>query len=143
MEEVVVRIAMGLDTNGSLDATLERARRWRDLGFTSQWSSQIFGPDTLTVLAVVGHELRDLDLGTAVVPVQPRHPTMLAAQARTVADAIGGRFTLGVGLSHQVIVEGMWGLSFERPVSFLEEYLAVLAPTLRGEPVRVEGERLR
>ncbi len=138
-----MRIAMGLDTNGSVDATLERARRWRDLGFTSQWSSQIFGPDTLTVLAVVGHELRDLDLGTAVVPVQPRHPAMLAAQARTVADAIGGRLTLGVGLSHQVIVEGMWGLSFERPVSYLEEYLAVLAPMLRGEPVRVEGERLR
>ena len=83
------------------------------------WSSQIFGPDTLTVLAVVGREYRDLDLGTAVVPIQTRHPTMLAAQARTVQDAIGGRLSLGVGLSHKAVVEGMWGISFDRPASYM------------------------
>ena len=104
------------------------------------WSSQIFGPDTLTVLAMIGRELGDLDLGTAVIPVQPRHPSMLAAQARTVQDAIGGRLTLGVGLSHQVIVEGLWGIPFERPVQYLREYLAALAPMLRAEPVSVHGE---
>jgi F420-dependent oxidoreductase-like protein len=138
-----MRIAIGLDTDGSLEKTLERASGLRERGFTSLWSSQIFGPDTLTVLALVGREFRDLDLGTAVVPIQPRHPSMLAAQARTVQDAIGGHLSLGVGLSHQVVVEGMWGISFERPGTYMQEYLNALAPMLRGEKVNVQGERVK
>ena len=137
-----MRIAIGLDTDGPIEKTLERAAMLRETGFRSLWASQIFGPDTLSVLAIVGRELRDLDLGTAVVPVQPRHPSMLAAQARTVQEAIGGRLSLGVGLSHQVVVEGLWGLSFDRPASYMREYLDALAPMLRGEPVSVKGERV-
>ena len=134
-----MRIAVNLDTNGPIEATIERASRLAERGFTNFWSSQIFGPDTLTVLALVGHELRELNLGTAVVPIQTRHPTMLAAQARTVQDAIGARLSLGVGLSHQMVVEGMWGISFERPASYMHEYLNALAPMLRGEAVKGRG----
>jgi F420-dependent oxidoreductase-like protein len=138
-----MRIAIGLDTDGPLENTLERATRLHGRGFRSLWSSQIFGPDTLTVLALVGRELPDLDLGTSVVPIQPRHPSMLAAQARTVQDAIGGHLSLGVGLSHQVVVEGLWGLSFERPAQYMREYLEALAPMLRGENVNAQGERVK
>ena len=138
-----MRIAVGLDVDGPVEATLARARDLVSRGVTSLWASQIFGPDTLTVLALVGHALPGVDLGTAVVPVQPRHPTMLAAQARTVQDAIGGQLSLGVGLSHQVVVEGLWGLAFDRPASYMREYLAALAPLLRGEAISVTGERVR
>ncbi|MCU1362173.1 MAG: class F420-dependent oxidoreductase [Acidimicrobiaceae bacterium] len=137
-----MRIAIGLETTGSIEKTLARASRLCQAGFTSFWSSQIFGPDTLTTLAIVGREFPDVDLGTAVVPIHPRHPSILAAQARTVQDAIGGHLSLGVGLSHQMVVEGMWGLSFERPATFMREYLDALAPLLRGETVDVHGERV-
>ncbi|MFZ1062535.1 MAG: TIGR03564 family F420-dependent LLM class oxidoreductase [Acidimicrobiales bacterium] len=137
-----MKIAIGLDTDAPLEQTLARARRLRALGFTTMWASQIFGPDTLTVLAVVGRELGDVDLGTAVVPIQPRHPAMLAAQARTVQEAIGGSLTLGIGLSHQVIVEGLWGISFDKPAHYMSEYLRALGPMLRGEDVNVHGERV-
>lgn len=135
-------IAIGMDVDGPVEKTIERATQLRSLGFTRMWSSQIFGPDTLTVLAIVGRELRDLDLGTAVVPIHTRHPTMLAAQARTVQDAIGGRLSLGIGLSHKAVVEGMWGFSFERPAQYMREYLDALAPMLRGERVATKGERV-
>ncbi|HEY5438244.1 MAG TPA: TIGR03564 family F420-dependent LLM class oxidoreductase [Acidimicrobiales bacterium] len=135
-------IAIGLDMDGTLEKTIERATQLRALGFTRMWSSQIFGPDTLTVLAIVGRELRDLDLGTAVVPIHTRHPTMLAAQARTVQGAIGGRLSLGIGLSHKAVVEGMWGISFERPANYMREYLDALEPLLRGEKVATKGERV-
>ncbi|HEV3188696.1 MAG TPA: TIGR03564 family F420-dependent LLM class oxidoreductase [Acidimicrobiales bacterium] len=138
-----MRIAIGLDTDGPLEKTLERATRLHERGFRSLWSSQIFGPDTLTVLALVGRQLPDLDLGTSVIPIQPRHPSMLAAQARTVQDAIGGHLSLGVGLSHQVVVEGLWGISFERPAQYMREYLEALAPMLRGENVNAQGERVK
>lgn len=136
-------IATALDTNTNIDRTLDRAHRLRDMGFTRLWSSQIFGPDTLTVLAVVGREIPDLDLGTAVVPIHPRHPSMLAAQARTVQDAIGARLSLGIGLSHRVTVEGMWGLSYSRPVDYMSEYLDALVPMLRGEKVTTNGQRVK
>lgn len=135
-------IAIGMDVDGPLEKTLERAAGLRTRGFTRMWSSQIFGPDTLTVFAVLGRAYRDLDLGTAVVPIQTRHPTMLAAQARTVQEAIGGRLSLGIGLSHKAVVEGMWGISFERPAGYMGEYLDALAPLLRGERVSVHGERV-
>jgi 5,10-methylenetetrahydromethanopterin reductase len=137
-----VRIATGLDTEGTIDATIERARGLVERGLTTLWSSQIFGPDTLTVLAIVGREFPSLDLGTAVVPVQPRHPTMLAAQARTVQAAMHGHLSLGVGLSHQVVVEGLWGISFDRPATYMGEYLRALAPLVRGEAANVKGERV-
>lgn len=135
-------IAIGMDVDGPVETTIERATQLRQLGFTRLWSSQIFGPDTLTVLAIVGRELRDLDLGTAVVPIYTRHPTMLAAQARTVQDAMGGRLSLGIGLSHKAVVEGMWGISFDRPAHYMREYLDALAPMLRGEKVATTGERV-
>jgi 5,10-methylenetetrahydromethanopterin reductase len=138
-----MRIAMRLVTDGPIDTTLESATELYQLGFRSLWATQIFGPDALTVLALVGHELPDLDLGTSVVPIHPRHPSMLAAQARTVQDAIGGRLSLGVGLSHQAVVEGLWGISFDRPARYMREYVDALAPMLRGENVNAQGERVK
>ena len=82
------------------------------------------------------------ELGTAVVPTFPRHPMALAGQALTVSAASGGRLTLGVGLSHQVVVEGMWGYSFEKPVRHMREYLEILVPILHSGRVSFTGETL-
>jgi len=77
-----------------------------------------------------------------VVPVYPRHPMMLAQQALTVQCVTDNRLILGIGLSHQIVVEGMWGLSFDRPAAYMKEYLASLMPLLRGETVTSPGERV-
>lgn len=138
-----MRIGLGLDVNGTVDEVVDRAKTLAATGVASLWVSQIFGWDALTTLAVVGREVPDVDLGTAVVPVHPRHPMMLAAQALTVQAASGGRLLLGVGLSHQVVVEGVWGLSFNRPARYMHEYLSILVPLLAGEQVSFQGEVLR
>jgi 5,10-methylenetetrahydromethanopterin reductase len=111
-------------------------------GFRSVWVPQIFGLDALTALAVVANEVPDVALGTAVVPTYPRHPMMLAAQARTLQQVSGGRFTLGIGLSHQIVIETMMGMSFEKPVRHLREYLDVLLPLVRGESASSAGDTL-
>ena len=82
----------------------------------------------------------DIEFGTAVVPIQPRHPQALAGQALTAQAATGGRLTLGIGLSHQFVVEHLWGLPFDRPVRHMREYLEALGPLLRGENSDVHGE---
>jgi F420-dependent oxidoreductase-like protein len=135
-----VRIGLGLELSGTVEEIVARARVLASTGVASLWSSQLFGWDTLTVLAVVGREVPGIDLGTAVIPVQPRHPMMLAEQALTVQNASGARLTLGIGLSHQVVVEGAWGYSFDRPARYMREYLSVLVPLLRGEQVSFNGE---
>ncbi len=112
------------------------------LGFTQYWAPQIFDLDILTAFAVVATEVPDIRLGTAVVPTYPRHPMALAQQALTVNQASGGRLDLGIGLSHKPVVEGMWGMSFDRPVKHMSDYLKILGPLLRDNSVSHGGELL-
>jgi F420-dependent oxidoreductase-like protein len=137
-----VRIGVMLDTEQSLDGLVAQVVSLRDAGIGSVWMSQIFGYDPLTALAVVGREVSGIELGTAVVPTYPRHPVMLAGQALTVQAASGGRLTLGVGLSHQLVIENVFGQSFEKPVRHMREYLSILVPVLEGEQVTFAGETL-
>jgi len=101
---------------------------------------QIFSLDALTALAVVSRDVPNIRLGTAVVPTYPRHPMALAQQALTVSQVSGGRLDLGIGLSHKPVVEGMWGLPFDKPVGHMRDYLSILMPLLRGEKVSHSGD---
>ncbi|MEV0385099.1 TIGR03564 family F420-dependent LLM class oxidoreductase [Nonomuraea sp. NPDC050643] len=112
-------------------------------GFSSAWLSNIFGLDAITALAAAGAQGPAIELGTAVVPTYPRHPAVLAQQAMTANAALGGRFALGIGLSHKIVIEDMFGYSFERPGRHMKEYLDVLIPASRGEEVKFEGETVK
>lgn len=114
-----------------------------DDGFASVWLSNIFGLDALTALTVAGGQVPGIELGTAVIPTYPRHPAALAQQALTAAAATGGRLTLGIGLSHKVVIEDMFGYDFGQPIRHMREYLAVLAPLLDRHPVSFTGATVR
>lgn len=137
-----LRIGSMIDVDTSLPDTVAQLQRYQEAGLAHAFASQIFGPDALTLLAAAGAQVPGIDLGTGVVPVYPRHPMMLAAQALTVQWATGNRLLLGIGLSHQVVVEGIWGMSYDRPASYMKEYLSSLMPLLRGEAVKSAGERV-
>jgi F420-dependent oxidoreductase-like protein len=137
-----LRIGSMIDVDKSLPDTVAQLQQLADAGFAHAFASQIFGPDALTLLAAAGAQVPGIGLGTGVVPVYPRHPMMLAQQALTVQLATGNRLLLGIGLSHQVVVEGMWGISFEKPARYMKEYLAILMPLLHGETCNVTGERV-
>lgn len=126
----------------TVDAMRADVAEAAELGFGSYWTPQIFDLDALTALAVISRDVPDIRLGTAVVPTYPRHPMMLAQQALTVSQVSGGRLDLGIGLSHQPVVEGMWGLSFDKPVGHMRDHLAILMPLLHGEKVSYGGEQV-
>ena len=111
-------------------------------GFASYWAPQIFGLDTLTAIAVAGSTVPDVRFGTGVVPTYPRHPMMLAQQALTANQAIGGRLALGIGLSHKPVVEGMWGMPFDKPVRHMSEYLEVLVTLINEREISFAGKTL-
>jgi 5,10-methylenetetrahydromethanopterin reductase len=126
-----------------LDALVARARDLEARGFDTMWLPNVFGLDAVTTAAVVGRETERIEIGTAVVPTHPRHPTALAQQALTAGVACRGRFTLGIGLSHPPVIEQMFGLSYARRATHMREYMAVLGPLLRGEPAKFAGEEYR
>jgi F420-dependent oxidoreductase-like protein len=130
----------GTTNDGTIDDIVAEARQAEADGYESYWVPNIFGQDALTALAIVGREVPRIELGTSVVPTYPRHPSAIAQQCLTVSAASGGRLTLGIGLSHKVVIENMLGMSFDKPVRHMREYLSVLGPLSRNEPVSFSGE---
>jgi F420-dependent oxidoreductase-like protein len=138
-----IGVMAGVTPGESLDHLIENAKDLDRRGFASLWLANIFGLDAITTLSLIGRETERIELGTAVVPSYPRHPHALAQQSLTAQVATGGRFVLGLGLSHQLVIENMFGLSYDKPARHMREYMAVLAPLLRGEPANFEGEQYK
>jgi F420-dependent oxidoreductase-like protein len=103
--------------------------------------ANIFSYDAISSLAVIGREVPRIGLGTAVTPTYPRHPTAIAQQALTTAAATSGRFSLGIGLSHKLVIQDMLGMSYDKPAKHMREYLSVLMPLVRGRAADFDGEQ--
>jgi F420-dependent oxidoreductase-like protein len=127
---------------GSLGVIVDGIARAEADGFPIVWTHQAFGPDPFVAMAVAARDAPRIEVGTALVPAVLRHPQALAAAALTAQAALGGRLTLGIGMSHPHVVEGRLGLSYERPAEFMREYLEALLPLLHGEAADVRGRRV-
>ena len=114
-------------------------------GFTSIWVPQIPDEfDALTAVALMARATTRVEIGTAVMPIQTRHPVAMAQQALAVQAVSEGRFTLGVGPSHHWIVDDMLGLPYERPARLVRDYLEVLNAAFAGPgSVDVENDSYR
>ncbi|HEY6534068.1 MAG TPA: LLM class F420-dependent oxidoreductase [Acidimicrobiales bacterium] len=113
-----------------------------EAGMASVWVPQIPDDfDALTAVTLIGQATSRVEIGTAVVPVQPRHPIALAQQVLSTQAVCGGRLTLGLGVSHHWVIEEMLGLPYEKPARTMRAYLDVLDAALAGPgPVDVENE---
>lgn len=127
------------DATGLLAGLVARIQAAEQDGFSTVWLAHIVGLDALTALAVAGSCTSRISLGTAVVPVQPRHVLALAQQALTTHAATTSRLRLGIGMSHRVVVERSWGMEFDHPLGRMTEYLDALLPLLRGDSVSQSG----
>ena len=136
-----IGLMIGADgTRATLDDVINRAKQAEDAGLDNVWLANIFSFDAISTLALIGRETQRIGLGTAVTPTYPRHPTAIAQQAMTTQAASNGRFTLGIGLSHKVVIEDMLGFSYDKPARHMREYLSVLMPLVSGEMANFEGE---
>lgn len=125
----------------SIDAIRASIQRASREGFSGYWLPQATGLDALTTLAVAGSGI-SMRLGAAVVPIHTRHPVVMAQQALTANQALNGNLTLGVGASHRVFVERVWGLSFDRSVAYMAEYTEILLLLLQEREAYVRGKRV-
>lgn len=123
-------------------AALDLARSARGWGYEACWTSEVQGPDAFSMLGALA-ATTDFELGVAVVPVQTRSPVVLGMTAVALAQLTGGRFTLGVGASSEVIVERWAGQPFDAPLTHVRETVAALRPMLRGERSTFDGRYVR
>jgi F420-dependent oxidoreductase-like protein len=140
-----IRIGLGLGDGGKagLDGIVERCLRAEADGFATVWFANIFGHDALTLAAIAGRETRTLEIGTAVVPTHPRHPFAMAQQALSTQRAAGGRFVLGIGPSHQIVIENLLGLSYAHPARHVREYVTVVKQLLETGKSGFQGTQYR
>lgn len=138
-----IGVTCGAAAANHLNTSIGKAKEAEAAGFRTMWMVHAFGHDAINTLSMAGRETSFIELGTSVVPIQPRHPVSLAQQSLTAAAASGGRFTLGVGLSHKSMVEDMLGLSYEQPARQMREYLEILCPLLRDGRVNHDGTQFR
>jgi len=124
-----------------IDSLVDALAKVRGEGFRRVWMAQMpFDGDLLTALAVALREVDGIEIGSAVLPIQNQHPMQMAQRALTLNTIAGGRFILGLGMTHQAVTEGMWGIPYDKPVRRMREYLDALQPLLAGEAVNAVGE---
>ena len=135
--------ATALVSKASVEAFVEHARTAEADGFDSYWVAEhpTGGLDALTVLTVLGQSVKTMELGTAVIPTYPRHPMVLAGQALTAQSSMDATLTLGIGLSHQVMMHEL-GIEEDKPIRHLRDYLSVLVPLIEEGVVDYQGESL-
>jgi len=115
------------------------AGAWFHLGFVMDGAPARFGHDPIALIAAIARETSRIELGTAVLPIQHRHPMITAQHAATLAALSNNRFTLGLGSSHKYLIEDVLGLPFRSPVREMEEYLDAMDAALSGEVAAFSG----
>lgn len=110
------------------------------LGFDSCWTSEAYGPDAVSVSSWILAHTRRIKVGTAIMQMPARAPTMAAMTAISLDQLSGGRFIVGLGPSGPQVVEGWYGASYAKPLSRLREYIEIMRQVFaREEPVQYAG----
>ena len=136
----MVRLAAMNPAIKSLDESVVRATTAESLGYESVWTSQLPpARDASLVLAAYAARTERIKLGTGVLPIYTRHPTAMVQMASSLDEMSGGRFILGIGVSHKVTVEGMWGMRLEHPADAMREYLTIVTTSIREGGCSFEG----
>ena len=129
-----ISLVAGLNNKSPVDTCISDLTQARDEGFRRVWLTQMpYDVDLLTVLAATLREVPDIDVGSAVLPIQNQHPMLLAQRALTLNMIANGRFTLGIGVTHRAVTEGMWGISWDRSVRAAQRIPRRAAPAAGRE----------
>lgn len=126
----------------AVDDLVEQARNAYEIGVRRVWLGQQFDLDAIATSAVIGAAVPGLGVGTSVVPVNPRHPLIVASLAQTAQAASHGNFSLGVGLGAPAIERRAFGIPPANSIDRLRDHLAVLRSVFDTGAVDFEGDQI-
>ena len=110
------------------------------MGVNEAWSAEAWGMDAIVPLAYLAAKTENIRLGTGIMQISSRVPSMMAMTAQSLDTVSKGRFNMGLGVSGPQVVEGLHGAAFGKPLSRLRECMAILRMALNGEKLQYEGE---
>src|SRR5256885_2610681 len=125
---------------GNDAANLRLAKEADRLGYAVAWAAEAYGSDVPTVLAWVAAHTDRMDVGSAILQIPARQPTMTAMTAATLDTLSGGRFRLGLGVSGPQVSEGWYGVRFGRPLRRTREYVEIVRQAIAGQHVSYSGD---
>jgi F420-dependent oxidoreductase-like protein len=136
---------LGMNIGGRDAAALcDLARRAESLGLDSLWRGEAYGGDAIVPLAMAAAVTERIKLGTSIMQMPARTPTMTAMTAMQLDELTGGRVILGLGMSGPQVVEGWHGVAYGKPLGTTEEYVAIVRKIFAGdERVSFAGDRYR
>jgi F420-dependent oxidoreductase-like protein len=136
-------IAIGGAASGKkddFDEVVSFAVEAEKLGVDQGWSAEAWGYDAVSTLAYLGARTKTMTLGTGIMQISARTPSMTAMTAMTMSAITGGRFVLGLGASGPQVVEGLQGQSFARPLLRMRETIEIIRQAFRGEKLNYQGQ---
>jgi F420-dependent oxidoreductase-like protein len=123
-----------------VDDVVSQAKRAHDLGVRQVWLAQQFNHDAIALAGLVGAAVPGLGVGTSVVPINPRHPLIVASLAQTAQAASHGNFSLGLGLGSHEPEQRAFGTSWPNTIQRLREHLTILRSVFDNGTVDFHGE---
>jgi F420-dependent oxidoreductase-like protein len=111
------------------------------LGYSVAWAAEAYGSDVPTVLTWIAAHTERIDVGSAILQIPARQPTMAAMTAATLDTLSGGRFRMGLGVSGPQVSEGWYGVKFDKPLARTREYVEIVRQALRRERVSFQGKQ--
>ncbi|MFQ3318399.1 MAG: coenzyme F420-dependent oxidoreductase [Natronomonas sp.] len=124
----------------SVDALVEQAELGEELGYDTAWLPETWGRDAVTALTCIARETETIDIGTSIMPVYSRSPSLIGQTAATLQEVSEGRFRLGLGPSGPIVIENWHGADFGNPLRRTRETVDVVKQVLSGEEVDYDGE---
>ncbi len=136
------KLSIGVNWAGdfNMDQMVEQAKIADDSGVHVLNVAEAWGPDALSLLAVLARETHSIELGASIVNIFSRTPGAMAQHFATLDHISGGRMHIGLGSSGPQVIEHFHGIKFEKPLTRMREYVDIINMLMRGEPLNYAGE---
>ncbi len=133
--------AVGAASGGDFDRIVAFVVEAEKLGVDQAWTAEAWGFDAVSTLAFLAARTGRIGLGTGIMQISARTPSMTAMTALSLASLSHDRFLLGLGASGPQVVEGLQGQSFRKPLTRLREVIEIVRMAFRGEKLVYAGEQ--
>ena len=110
------------------------AQKVEKLGYRTLWIPEAVGREPFPHAAYLLDKTSRLNIATGIANIYGRDPITMSAASKTVSELSGGRFLLGIGVSHKPLVSNLRGHSYDKPYSYMKEYLPKMKSALYQAP---------
>jgi F420-dependent oxidoreductase-like protein len=120
-----VKLSMTLNYAGGFEESARQAVALEKVGLDIVWVAEAYSFDAPSFMGFLAAKTERVEIGSAILPIYSRTPTLIAMTAAGVDAVSGGRCVLGLGASGPQVIEGFHGVPYDRPLTRTREIIDV------------------